>query len=161
MLENLKCGFTNLFQSKESIENRLNTVTELIEDFFLSDELKTNLREVYDLERLAGRISMGSANGRDLAQLRNSLRQVPILKNALLQSEKALLTQFAEKIDVCQEARDILETSIAEHPPITVKEGGVVKDGYNEKLDTYRDASRNGKDWLAELEQRERELTRH
>jgi DNA mismatch repair protein MutS len=141
------------------IETRLDTVTELVEDFFLSDDLKTNLREVYDLERLAGRISMGSANGRDLAQLRNSLRQVPNLKEALANSGKKNLTQFAEKIDVCQDARDILEMSIAEHPPITVKEGGVIKDGYDEKLDTYRDAARNGKEWLAELEQKERERT--
>ncbi|QUW21913.1 DNA mismatch repair protein MutS [Sporosarcina sp. Marseille-Q4063] len=141
------------------IETRLDTVTELVEDFFLSDDLKTNLREVYDLERLAGRISMGSANGRDLAQLRNSLRQVPNLKDALANSGKKHLTQFAEKIDVCQDARDILEMSIAENPPITVKEGGVIKDGYNKKLDTYRDAARNGKEWLAELEQEERERT--
>ena len=111
------------------------------------------------LNDLAGRISMGSANGRDLAQLRNSLRQVPELKNALANSEKALLSQFADRIDVCQEARDILETSIAEHPPITVKEGGVIKDGYDEKLDTYRDAAKNGKEWLAKLEQEERERT--
>lgn len=141
------------------IETRLDTVTELVEDFFLSDDLKTNLREVYDLERLAGRISMGSANGRDLAQLRNSLRQVPNLKDSLANSGKKHLIQFADKIDVCQDARDILEMSIAEHPPITVKEGGVIKDGYDEKLDTYRDAAKNGKEWLANLEQEERERT--
>ena len=155
----LKMWIHQPLAERVKIENRLDTVTELVEDFFLSDELKTNLREVYDLERLAGRISMGSANGRDLAQLRNSLRQVPDLKLALENSGKKHLSQFAKRINVCQGARDILETSIAEHPPITVKEGGVIKDGYDEKLDTFRDASKNGKQWLAQLEQEERERT--
>jgi len=138
------------------IQNRLDTVTQLIEDYFLSDELKTSLKEVYDLERLAGRISMGSASGRDLAQLRNSLSRVPIIKDALLNSKRPLLENFANRIENCEEVREILDTAIAENPPITVKEGGVIKDGYNEKLDNYRDAAKNGKVWLAELEAEER-----
>ena len=142
-----------------AIENRLDAVTELLQEYFLSDELKTNLREVYDLERLAGRISMGSASGRDLAQLRNSLRQVPAIKNALANSGKPFLEQFANRINICDEPRTLLETSIAEHPPITIKEGGVIKDGFDVKLDEYRDATRNGKDWLAQLELEERERT--
>ncbi len=142
-----------------AIENRLNIVTELLEEFFLNDELKTSLREVYDLERLAGRISMGSAGGRDLAQLRNSLRKVPEIKNALENSRQPLLEKFAKRINLCDEALSMLETSIAENPPITVKEGGVIKDGFDEKLDNYRDASRNGKAWLSQLEQQEREAT--
>ena len=75
-----------------------------------------------------------------LPNLRNSLRSVPELKNALENLERPLLEQFAERINICEEARDLLEKSIAENPPITVKEGGVIKDGYNEKLDKYRDA---------------------
>ena len=142
-----------------AIENRLDAVTELLEEYFLSDELKTNLREVYDLERLAGRISMGSAGGRDLAQLRNSLRQVPEIKKALANSGKPFLEQFANRINICEETRTLLETSIAENPPITLKEGGVIKDGFDGKLDEYRDATRNGKDWLAQLELEERERT--
>ena len=142
-----------------AIENRLDAVTELLQEYFLSDELKTNLREVYDLERLAGRISMGSAGGRDLAQLRNSLRQVPEIKKALANSGKPFLKQFASRINICEETRTLLETSIAENPPITLKEGGVIKDGFDVKLDEYRDATRNGKDWLAQLELEERERT--
>ena len=142
-----------------AIENRLDTVTQLLEDYFLSDELKTCLREVYDLERLAGRISMGSSSGRDLAQLRNSLRRVPEIKTALANSGRPILEKFANRIDVCDEARMLLETAIAENPSITVKEGGVIKDGFDEKLDQYRDASKNGKVWLSELEQKERTLT--
>ena len=84
-----------------------------------------------------------------LRNLRNSLRRVPEIKSALENSGKPLLESFAKRIDICDEARTILETAIAEHPPITVKEGGVIKDGFNEKLDQYRDASKNGKVWLA------------
>ena len=85
---------------KSMIENRLNTVSELIESYFLRDELQTSLKEVYDLERLAGRISMGSASGRDLAQLRNSLRRVPAIQEALQESDQPLLSQFADRIDI-------------------------------------------------------------
>ncbi|MCG7342944.1 DNA mismatch repair protein MutS [Sporosarcina sp. ACRSL] len=142
-----------------AIEDRLNIVSDLIEDYFLRDELKASLKEVYDLERLSGRISMGNASGRDLAQLRNSLRKVPHLKQALQQSGRERLQRFSEQIDPCNEALDLLEASIAENPPLSVKEGGIIKDGYHAKLDQYRDASRNGKEWLAGLEREERERT--
>ncbi|WP_186671176.1 DNA mismatch repair protein MutS [Sporosarcina sp. BP05] len=155
----LKMWIHQPLAEKRTIENRLNAVTELIEEFFLRDELKTSLKEVYDLERLAGRISMGSASGRDLAQLRNSLRRVPNIKKALHESERPLLNQFSERIDGCEEALQILELAIAENPPLSVKEGGIIKDGYDAKLDQYRDASKNGKAWLAELEREERERT--
>ena len=155
----LKMWIHQPLAEKRAIENRLDAVTELIEEFFLRDELKTSLKEVYDLERLAGRISMGSASGRDLAQLRNSLRRVPTIKKALHESERPLLNQFSERIDGCEEALQILELAIAENPPLSVKEGGIIKDGYDTKLDQYRDASKNGKAWLAELEREERERT--
>ncbi|MDW0115658.1 DNA mismatch repair protein MutS [Sporosarcina thermotolerans] len=144
---------------KSAIEDRLELVTDLIDDYFLRDELKTSLKEVYDLERLSGRISMGNASGRDLAQLRNSLRCIPNLKNALFQSGHERLQRFSERLDTCEEALQLLEASVAENPPLSVKEGGIIKDGFNEKLDQYRDASRNGKEWLAGLERDERERT--
>lgn len=155
----LKMWIHQPLAEQTEIENRLDAVTELLEEFFLSDELKTSLREVYDLERLSGRISMGSASGRDLAQLRNSLRRVPEIKEALANSGKTKLEQFASRINVCADARNFLEQSIAEHPSITIKEGGVIKDSFNEKLDQYRDAAKNGKEWLAQLEHDERERT--
>lgn len=144
---------------KSAIENRLELVTDLIDDYFLRDELKSSLKEVYDLERLSGRISMGNASGRDLAQLRNSLRCIPNLKNALFQSGHERLQRFSERLDTCEEALQLLEASVAENPPLSVKEGGIIRDGFNEKLDQYRDASRNGKEWLAGLERDERERT--
>ncbi|MFJ7933216.1 DNA mismatch repair protein MutS [Sporosarcina sp. NPDC096371] len=155
----LKMWIHQPLAEQTTIENRLNTVSELMEEFFLSDELKTNLKEVYDLERLAGRISMGSASGRDLAQLRNSLRRVPEIKKLLHESERPLLNDFAKRINVCEAALATLEAAIAENPPLSVKEGGVIKDGFDAKLDQYRDASKNGKAWLAELEREERERT--
>ncbi len=155
----LKMWIHQPLADKSMIENRLDTVTELIEAYFLRDELQTSLKEVYDLERLAGRISMGSASGRDLAQLRNSLRRVPAIQKALQDSDWPLLREFSSRIDTCDEALGMLEVAIAENPPLSVKEGGVIKDGYDEKLDQYRDASQNGKAWLAELEREERERT--
>ncbi|MDN4607389.1 DNA mismatch repair protein MutS [Sporosarcina highlanderae] len=144
---------------KTAIEDRLELVSDLIEDYFLREELKMSLKEVYDLERLSGRISMGNASGRDLAQLRNSLRCIPNLKNALFQSGHERLQSFSERLDTCEEALKLLEASVAENPPLSVKEGGIIKDGFNERLDQYRDASRNGKEWLAGLERDERERT--
>ncbi|MDW0109154.1 DNA mismatch repair protein MutS [Sporosarcina aquimarina] len=141
------------------IEKRLDTVTELMDAYFLRDDLKRALREVYDLERLAGRISMGSASARDLAQLRNSLRTVPQLKQLLAESEQPYLQQFSRGINSCEDQCEVLEGSIAESPPLSAKEGGVIKDGFHKQLDTYRDASKNGKLWLAELEQEERKKT--
>lgn len=144
---------------KDAIEDRLELVGDLIKEYFLRDDLVGLLKEVYDLERLTGRISMGSASGRDLAQLRNSLRKVPSLKQSLLDSGLERLQRFSERLDPCEEVLAILEASVAENPPLSIKEGGIIKDGYNEQLDTYRDASRNGKEWLAKLERDERELT--
>lgn len=144
---------------RQAIEERLETVESLVEEFFLREELLEKLKDVYDLERLAGRISMGSASARDLAQLRNSLTHIPELKEQLAQSGKPILRQFAERLDPCCETHDLLLESIAENPPLTSKEGGLIKDGYDQRLDELRDASHNGKSWLAQLEQKERQET--
>lgn len=144
---------------RQAIEERLETVESLVEEFFLREELSEKLKNVYDLERLAGRISMGSASARDLAQLRNSLTHIPELKEQLAQSERPMLRRFAERLDPCCETYDLLLDAIAENPPLTGKEGGLIKDGYNPRLDELRDASYNGKSWLAQLEQKERQNT--
>lgn len=143
----------------QAIEARQSVVSDLLDAYFLRADLRDALKEVYDLERLAGRISMGSANGRDLAQLRNSLQKVPAIQEALTTSTYPLLQQFASRIDPCDDVRTLLEEAIADAPPLSIKEGGVMRDGFNEKLDDYRYAARNGQKWLAELEQTERERT--
>ncbi|TSI10153.1 DNA mismatch repair protein MutS [Lysinibacillus sp. BW-2-10] len=145
--------------NRTSIEERLAIVTDLLDEFFVRDELKELLKQVYDLERLAGRVAFGNVGGRDLAQLRESLRQVPAIKQQLIQSGREKLMQLGQNLDECAEIEQLLAHAITNHPPISIKEGDVIRDGYNEKLDKLRDASRNGKDWIAQLEQKERELT--
>lgn len=141
------------------IEERLNTVTDLIDEFFLRDELRELLRKVYDLERLAGRVAFGNVGGRDLAQLRESLRQVPAIKEKLLESNKETLINLANKMDACEDIEDLLSKAITDHPPVAIKEGDVIREGYSKELDELRYIARNGKDWIAQLEQKERERT--
>lgn len=145
--------------SKAAIEQRLAIVTDLLDEFFIRNELRELLKQVYDLERLAGRVAFGNVGGRDLAQLRDSLRQVPIIKEQLLQSGKEQLMNLGQKLDECTDIEQLLAKSITDHPPISIKEGDVIREGYNEKLDELRFASRNGKDWIAQLEQKERDIT--
>ncbi|MER1985538.1 MAG: DNA mismatch repair protein MutS [Solibacillus sp.] len=142
-----------------AIEARQAVVTELLEEFFVRTELQELLKQVYDLERLAGRVAFGSVGGRDLAQLRESLRQVPAIQEKMLESRRPHVTRLANAFDLCADIEAMLATAITDNPPISIKEGDVIRDGYNAQLDEYRDASRNGKDWIAQLEQKERELT--
>lgn len=145
--------------NKRAIEHRLNIVTALLDDYFVREQLQQLLKLVYDLERLAGRVAFGSVGGRDLAQLRESLRQVPLIQHTLKQANDKILQELGDKLDTCEDIEQLLSEAITDHPPISIKEGDVIRDGYNAKLDEYRDASRNGKDWIATLEQQERERT--
>jgi len=145
--------------SRTAIERRLAIVTDLLDEFFVRNELKELLKNVYDLERLAGRVAFGNVGGRDLAQLRESLRQVPFIKEQLLNSGKETLIGLGEKLDECADIEAFLSKAITDNPPIAIKEGDVIREGYNEKLDELRFAARNGKDWIAQLEQKERDVT--
>ncbi|KGR74019.1 DNA mismatch repair protein MutS [Ureibacillus sinduriensis] len=145
--------------TRSAIENRLSIVTDLLDEFFVRNELKELLKNVYDLERLAGRVAFGNVGGRDLAQLRESLRQVPSIKQQLMNAGKPTLARLGEKLDECGDIEAFLSKAITDNPPIAIKEGDVIREGYNDKLDELRFASRNGKDWIAQLEQKERELT--
>lgn len=144
---------------KEIITQRQDDVAAFIRAFFERMDLVEHLKNVYDLERLAGRVAYGNVNARDLIQLRNSLYQIPKIKAILASIESDSLQTLADKLDPCEELMIILEQAIIDSPPISIREGGIIKDGYNEQLDTYRDASRNGKSWIAELESKEREIT--
>lgn len=145
--------------SRRLIEQRQQFVSDFLEEFFVRAELQELLKNVYDLERLAGRVAFGSVGGRDLAQLRESLRQVPAIYAQLTSANAASLRAFGEQLDQCADIEALLAQAITDHPPLTIKEGDVIRDGYHARLDELRDASRNGKDWIAQLEQRERELT--
>ncbi|WP_427138642.1 DNA mismatch repair protein MutS [Psychrobacillus psychrodurans] len=145
--------------NRQSIEARQEIVTSFLNDFMLREEIKEAFKEVYDLERLVGRIGFGSAGGRDLAQLRQSLSKVPIIKQLLVESEDQELQRLGNALEDCEVIWRKLQEAISENPPISVKDGGVINNGFHERLDQLRDASVNGKKWIAELEQREREIT--
>lgn len=145
--------------NRQSIEARQEIVTSFLNDFMLREEIKEAFKEVYDLERLVGRIGFGSAGGRDLAQLRQSLSKVPIIKQLLVESEDQELQKLGNALEDCEVIWRKLQEAISENPPISVKDGGVINNGFHDRLDQLRDASVNGKKWIAELEQREREIT--
>ncbi len=144
---------------KLEIEKRQTVVEVLLERFFERQDLRERLKEVYDLERLAGRVAFGNVNARDLIQLKKSLQQVPILKHLVESLENEATDELVSKLDPCEELTDILEQALVENPPLTIKEGSLIRDGYHSELDQFRDASRNGKSWIAELERDERERT--
>ncbi|MBI0578618.1 DNA mismatch repair protein MutS [Neobacillus cucumis] len=145
--------------NKKEIVHRHTLVEVLMNHYFERQELREKMKEVYDLERLAGRVAFGNVNARDLVQLKRSLLQVPFLKQILQNMQNEEMTQIAESLDPCEEITDLLELAIVENPPLSLKEGNIIRDGYNEQLDQYRDASRNGKTWIAQLEREEREKT--
>ena len=145
---------------KKQIQSRQNVVETLMKQYFERQDLREHFKEVYDLERLAGRVAFGNVNARDLMQLKRSLQQVPIIRN-IVQSlgQQSEIIALAQRLDPCEEVTDLLEMSIVDNPPLSVKEGNIIQDGYNAELDTYRDASRNGKSWIAQLEREERART--
>lgn len=144
---------------KKEIEKRQNIVGMLIDRYIEREELRELLKEVYDLERLSGKIAFGNANARDLIQLKKSLEKIPEIRSIVASLGIADSEQIKKEIDPCESLKELLQKAIVENPPISVKEGNIIKDGFNEELDRYRDAARNGKTWIAELEKRERELT--
>ncbi|RFD68287.1 DNA mismatch repair protein MutS [Staphylococcus pasteuri] len=143
---------------KQQIEERLNIVDEFINHFIERDTLRNYLNQVYDIERLVGRVSYGNVNARDLIQLKHSISEIPNIKQLLSQLESDKITQFNE-LEPLDDLLEVLENSLVEEPPISVKDGGLFKTGFNQQLDEYLEASRNGKSWLAELQARERERT--
>jgi len=144
---------------REKIEARLAMVETFLNHYFERQDIRERLKEVYDLERLAGRVAFGNVNARDLIQLKCSLQQVPGIRALIESLGNAESEKLASLLDPCEELTDLLERAIADNPPVSVKEGGMIRDGYDEELDRYRDASKNGKQWIASLEQEERERT--
>ncbi|WP_207644298.1 DNA mismatch repair protein MutS [Desulfolucanica intricata] len=141
------------------INERLDAVAEFNADNFLRYDLKEVLSKLYDLERLTGRIAYGTANARDLYSLKVSLSVLPKIKEILSRANSQLLAKIARQIDPLTDLCDLLERAILENPPISVREGGIIKDGFSSEVDQLRTASRDGKSWVAGLEARERERT--
>ena len=144
---------------KEEILKRQNAIEELNLNYISREELGEYLNPVYDLERLIGRISYKTANPRDLLAFRNSIAMVPHIKQLLGEFTSDALKELTEELDPLEDLNDLISRAIVEEPPITVREGGMIKDGYNEEADRLRHAKTEGKTWLAELEARERDST--
>ncbi|WP_373231541.1 DNA mismatch repair protein MutS [Cohnella sp.] len=145
--------------NREEAERRLDAVEALNQDWMLRKELRDELGEVYDLERLAGRIAYGTANARDLNALKNSLKRIPAIQAICGSLNAAPLTALADRMDPCSDIAAAIDRAIAEEPPVSLKDGGLIRPGYDAKLDELREASQNGKQWIAELERQEREAT--
>lgn len=149
----LKKWIENPLLNIDEINKRYSTVSKLLEEFIIAEELRSDLYEIYDLERLCGKISFGSANGKDLLQLKASLSVLPSVK------EKLEKLNFYSKIDCLEDLYNLLEKSIYEEPPNGLKEGYLIKAGYSKELDELKMLSRGGKDFISKFETEERERT--
>lgn len=143
----------------EEINQRLDVITELNLQAMLREEIREYLHPIYDLERLVSRISYRSANPRDLIAFKTSLEMIPHIKNLLNNFTSPLLVQIHAQMDGLEDLFSLIEQSIAPDPPLAMKEGGIIKDGYSQQVDTYRQSKTEGKSWLAQLEAEEREKT--
>ena len=141
------------------INKRLNAVKELRDNVILRGDIIESLKKVYDIERLAGKISYGNANGRDMISLKNSLSKLPEVKAVLQNTTSNMLQELYNNLDELKDIYELIERSIVEDPPMTVKEGGLIKLGYNEEIDKLKKATTEGKNWLIQLEATEKEQT--
>lgn len=145
--------------NKEKITLRLNAVEELFKDLSLNDSLKEALHDIYDIERILGKISNKNANAKDLIALKTSIGKIPNVKGIIENCTSSLLKNYHNNLDDLRDIYDLLEKSIKEDPSLTLKDGDLIKDGFNGEIDELRLAKTNGKDWISSLENREREFT--
>lgn len=144
---------------KKEIERRLDAVQELKEQAISREELREYLSPVYDLERLITKITYGTANPRDLTAFRTSLEMLPPIRYILQDMQCDLLKSIMDELDPLEDLCSLITNAIREEPPIAMKEGNIIRDGFNEEVDKLRRAKSDGKDWLAKLENDEREKT--
>lgn len=149
----LKNMIENPLIDKKEIEKRYDTIDILLKEFILKEDLANLLFEVYDLERLSGRIAFGNANAKDLLQLKSSLKVLPEISSLLTQ------IKFYKNFQSLDDLYELLEKSIYENPPISIKEGYLIKDGYNAELDELKSLRKGGKDFVARFEEEEKERT--
>ena len=141
------------------IQERLDAVKELKDNMMLRGDITENLKKVYDIERLAGKMAYGNANARDMITLKNSLEKLPAVKQVLEQCQAPKLKELTQNLDELKDIFELIDKSIIEDPPMTIKEGGIIKMGYDQEIDTLKKASTEGKSWLAKLEADEKEKT--
>ena len=141
------------------INRRLTSVKELKDEIILRGDIIENLKKVYDIERLAGKMAYGNANARDMITLKNSLSKLPELKKVLSSTKSEMLKDLYENLDELQDIYALIEKSIVEDPPMTIKDGGIIKFGYDEEIDKLKTATTEGKNWIIKLEAEEKEKT--
>lgn len=145
--------------SVEELTKRQEMVLALLDGYFTRENVNDALKGVYDLERLTGRIAFGNVNARELLQLAHSLQAVPSILSSLKESDSAILQKFASEIDPLSGIADLISSTIVDQPPVLTTEGGLIRNNVDQQLDRYRDAMNNGKKWLTEMEQTERQKT--
>ena len=141
------------------INQRLEAVKELKENMILKDDVLETLKKIFDIERIAGKISYGNANARDMLSLKSSVAKLPELRNLLKDVKSDRLKEIYENMDELTDIYELIEKSIIEEPGITITDGNIIKKGYNEEVDKLKSASTDGKTWLIDLEAREKEQT--
>ena len=144
---------------KSEIEKRLSGVSEVFNSISFNEDLRSSLKEIYDIERIVGKISNKNVNAKDMLSLKASLDKIPAVKELLKYANSDLLKEYFESLDELADIRTLLESSIKEDPSLSIKEGNIIKDGYNSEVDELRQSKLHGKEWIAALENREREFT--
>lgn len=155
----LKQWLREPLNSIHEIQERLDAVETLSDHILLRNNIKEGLKKIYDLERLSGRVACGNANGKDLIALMNSIFVLPEIKNDLASCNNLLLERLESQINPLTEIYNLIERSIDSEPPFTIKEGGLIRDGYSEELDAIKNSIKDGQNWIASLEGTERERT--
>ena len=143
----------------KEIQQRLDSVKELKDNMILRGDITETLKKVYDIERLAGKMAYGNANARDMITLKNSLEKLPEVKRVLVDCSSEKLKELYEDLDELKDIFELIDKSIVEDPPMAIKDGGIIKIGYDEEIDVLKRASTEGKTWLAKLEADEKEKT--
>ena len=144
---------------KAEMEQRLDAIEELNRDSVSRDEIREYLNPVYDLERLLSKVTYKTANPRDFIALRSSLKMLPAIKTVLQSFSSGELKEIETDCDSLEDIFRLIQAAIEDEPPVTIREGGIIRDGFDETVDTLRSAKRDGKQWLAELEEQDRERT--
>ncbi|MBR6957886.1 MAG: DNA mismatch repair protein MutS, partial [Erysipelotrichaceae bacterium] len=153
---NLKKWIVRPLRDEKAINQRLDMIAYLNKNFLLREQLKESLSELYDIERLIARIGYGNANGKDCVRLQKSLQQAPAIMKIV--SGSGLYPEY-DDIDCCESLNKLLQKAIVDDPPVSTRDGGIFRSGYNDQLDQYRSIQTDGRKWLTELEQKEKERT--
>ncbi len=141
------------------INNRLDAVEELYNNIMISNNIKEYLKTIYDIERLISRIVYGNCNGRDMNSLKQSVSNLPDLKSEISNLKSRMFVDIYESFDTLNDIHELIDSAIVDEPPVSAKEGGIIKQGYNNELDEIKEITINGKSWISELQNKEREAT--